>query len=74
MDKFNRRIARIAFWHRITVNLANFDALLKAQGHLTPDDVKALKRIHKALTDCYTSAKERLSVNQDELQRQISLR
>ena len=60
MDKFNRRIARIAFWHRITVNLANFDALLKAQGHLTPDDVKALKRIHKALTDCYTSAKERI--------------
>ena len=77
MNKFNRRISnlctRIAFWHHITANLANFDALLKAQGHLMPEDVKALKYLHKALAECYATAKERLSVNQDELQRQISL-
>ena len=73
INKFNRWISnictRLAFWYRITAHLAGFDALLKAQGHLTPDDFKAFKRLHKALADCYSTVKERVSVHQDELQR-----
>ena len=71
--KFNRRCnhlcVRIAFWHRMTSQLAGFDSIIKSREHLTPDDLKALKEIHKALFWCYSEAKGRLQLHQKDLRR-----
>ena len=57
MTKFTRRFngacSRVCFWQKLTARLADFNTLIKQREHLTPDDVRALIKIHKALFDCY---------------------
>ena len=53
----------------MTTQLAGFDSIIKSREYLTPDDLKALKEIHKALFWCYSEAKGRLQLHQKDLRR-----
>lgn len=58
MSKYNGELSRVAFWHGMTTRLAEFASLIHHQEHLRPDDVRALKEIHRALYECYVVAKD----------------
>ena len=65
--RFNNLCARVNFWFNLTQHIASSEKLLKAQGHLTPDDVKALKLIHHGLAECYKTANDRLILHKENL-------
>ena len=73
--RFNGAYSRAAFWHTLTVRLADFDSLLKHKESLTPEDVKAQHEIHQALYACYSLAKSRAQHHReslDTLRRELS--
>ena len=65
--RFNNLCSRVNFWFNLTAHLAGSENLLKAQGHLTPEDVKALKLIHHGLAECYKAANDRLILHKENL-------
>ena len=66
--KINGAYARFTFWQTLTTMLTNFDAVVKHKEHLTPEDVRVQKRIHRALYDCYTMSKEMREQRRKELE------
>ena len=71
MTKFTRRFngacSRVCFWQELTAKLADFDSLIKRREHLTPDDVRALVKIHNALYECYTASNKQVVYHKTEL-------
>ena len=68
MSKFNGELSRVAFWHSMTTRLAEFESLVHHRKHLRPEDVRALKEIHRALYDCYKVAQDMQSRHRKELE------
>ena len=58
MKNFNHRFhtccMRVAFWHKLSTYLANIETLTHSQGHLTPEDVRVLKIVRKAIKESYS--------------------
>ena len=56
MNKYNRkfitRYKRFERWHNISCKLSEFNRLIKPFDGATPDDVQAMKEIHKRLHEC----------------------
>ena len=67
--RFNRAASRLAFWQAMTARLAEFDSLVRRREHLTPEDVKALRQIHRALYECYSQAKTQKRQHEEALER-----
>lgn len=70
-QKFNQAYTRFAFWQTLTAMLADFDSMVKRREYLTPQDVKAQKRIHRDLYGCYTLAKKMREQHRNSLDRMI---
>ena len=70
--KFNGEYSRFAFWQALTAKLAEFDSLVRHKEHLTPEDVRAQREIHKALYDCYSISKGMREQHRDTLRRVIT--
>ena len=58
--KFYKRLRRFERWHNITSKLAEFEGLINSYDGATPEEVKAMREIHKKLYECYLSAKNYL--------------
>ncbi len=56
--KFNSRIRRYERWLRIVGKLNEFEGLINNYDCASPDEVHALKEIHRRLYDCYLMAKD----------------
>ena len=67
--RFNKATSRFAFWQALTAKLADFDSLVRRREHLTPEDMTALREIHRALYDCYSKAKDQRTQHQETLER-----
>ena len=68
MSKFNGELSRVAFWYAMTTRLAEFESLVHHRKHLRPEDVRALKEIHRALYDCYKVAQDMQGQHRKELE------
>ena len=68
MKQYNGALSRVAFWHSMTVRLAEFESLVHHREHLRPEDVRALREIHRALYDCYELSKGMQSMHKKELE------
>ena len=66
--QYNGALSRVAFWHSMTVRLAEFESLVHHREHLRPEDVRALREIHRALYDCYEKSKDMQSKHRKELE------
>ena len=55
--KFNARLKRYERWHRIVRKLSEFEGLINEYTACTPEEITALKDIHRKLYECYGSAK-----------------
>ena len=55
--KFNSRCRRYERWHKIVMKLAEFEGLINSYDSASPDEVKAMKEIHRKLYECQTAAK-----------------
>ena len=64
-DKFNKTYSRVAFWHSLTTTLSSVTATMKQQAALTPDDVKALNAMHKALRVSLNIARQRYTLHRE---------
>ena len=51
--QFNTCRMRVAFWEKLSSDLANIEVLLREQGHLSAEDVRVLKIIRQALAESY---------------------
>ncbi len=67
-EKYNGELSRVAFWHSMTTRLAEFESLVHHREHLRPEDVRALKEIHRALYECYKVAQEMQRRHRKELE------
>ena len=66
-EKYNGELSRVAFWHAMTTRLAEFESLVHQREHLRPEDVRALKEIHRALYECYKVSQDMQSEHRKEL-------
>ena len=55
--KFNARLKRYERWHRIVRLLSEFEGLINNYTACTPEEITALKDIHRKLYECYVRAK-----------------
>lgn len=55
--KFGARCRRYERWLKIVRKLSEFEGLINNYDSASPDEVKALKEIHKKLYECQTAAK-----------------
>ncbi len=55
--KFNARCRRYNRWNRIVMKLAEFEGLVNNYDSASPDEVRALREIHKKLYECQKTAK-----------------
>lgn len=55
--KFNARMRRYERWNRIVQKLNEFEGLINNYDSASPDEVHALKEIHRKLYECLDSAK-----------------
>ena len=55
--KFNARMRRYERWNRIVQKLNEFEGLINNYDSASPDEVHALKEIHRKLYECFDSAK-----------------
>ena len=56
--KFNSRIRRYNRWYRIVQKLNEFEGLINNYDSASPDEVCALKEIHRKLYECFLTAKD----------------
>ena len=56
--KFNARIRRYERWNRIIQKLNEFEGLINNYDSASPDEVHALKEIHRRLYECWQTAKD----------------
>ena len=64
-SKFNKAYSRVAFWHSLTTTLSSVATLTKQEAALTPDDVKALNAINKALRVSINAARQRYTLHRE---------
>lgn len=55
--KFNARMRRYERWNRIVQKLNEFEGLINNYDSASPDEVHALKEIHRRLYECWQTAK-----------------
>ena len=55
--RFNTCCMRVSFWEKLVAILAKAEKLSREQGHLTPEDVRVLKIIRKAINESYKRSK-----------------
>ncbi len=65
--KFNNACSRVAFWDTLTNQLVTFEALLKPDPRLRPDERQVLQDIHTLLYECYQASKSRRKKHLQEL-------
>ena len=62
MNKFNRkfrsRCVRYERWLMIARKLSEFEGLINSYDFASPDEIHALKEIHRKLYECYLMAKD----------------
>ena len=56
--KFNAKRIRYERWNAITLKLSEFEGLINDYRHASPDEVHALKEIHRRLYECWQTAKD----------------
>lgn len=56
--RFNTCCIRVAFWQKLGEYLANLEASIRGQEHFTPEDVKVLKSVRKAIKESYSRTKK----------------
>ena len=54
--KFGSRCRRYERWHNIIMKLNEFEGLINNYDSASPDEVKALKEIHRKLYECMKTA------------------
>ena len=54
---FNTCCMRVSFWEKLGAILARAEKLSREQGHLTPEDVRVLKIVRRAIKDSYKRSK-----------------
>ena len=54
---FNTCCMRVSFWEKLAAILAKAEKLSREQGHLTPEDVRVLKIVRRAIKDSYKRSK-----------------
>ena len=64
-SKFNKAYSRVAFWHSLTTTLSSVSTMMKQEAALTPDDVKALNAINKALRASINAAHQRYTLHRE---------
>ena len=52
--RFNTCCMRVSFWEKLVAILAKAEKLSREQGHLTPEDVRVLKIVRKAIQESYS--------------------
>ena len=67
--RFNTCCMRVAFWQKLSACLANFDEMTRSQGHLTPEDVRVLKIVRKAVNENYRHTKKAEEYHSRQLQK-----
>ena len=55
--KFNSKIRRYERWIKIVQKLNEFEGLIHNYDSASPDEVHALKEIHRKLYECWQTAK-----------------
>ena len=55
--KFNAQRIRYERWNKIVHMLSEFEGLINNYDHASPDEVRALKEIHRKLYECQKAAK-----------------
>ena len=63
--KFNTRRKNIERWHNIVMRLSEFGGLITDYDGMTPEDVRAMRAVHRKLWECSVLAKERLKEAED---------
>ena len=63
--KFNARRKRMERWHSIVMRLSDFEGLINSYDGMTPEEVRAMRAIHRKLYECSVVAKERLKEAED---------
>ena len=58
--KFNARRKRLERWYGIEMRLSDFEGLINSYDGMTPEEVRAMRTIHRKLYECSVIAKERL--------------
>ena len=58
--KFNARRKRMERWHNIFMRLADFECFINCYDGMTPEEVRAMREIHKKLYECSVLAGEYL--------------
>lgn len=51
--RFNTCCMRVSFWEKLAAILAKAEKLSREQGHLTPEDVRVLKIVRRAIKESY---------------------
>ena len=64
-SKFNKAYSRVAFWYSLTTTLSSVSTMMKQEAALTPDDVKALNAINKALRVSINAARQRYILHRE---------
>ncbi len=54
---FNTCCMRVSFWEKLAAILARAEKLSREQGHLTPEDVRVLKIVRRAIKESYKRSK-----------------
>ena len=55
--KFNSKVKRLNKWQEFLARLSGFEGLVNSYDGLSPDDVHALRIIHRKLYECQDIAK-----------------
>ena len=63
--KFNARRKRLERWYGIVMRLSDFEGLINSYDGMTPEEVYAMRMIHRKLYECSVIAKERLKEADD---------
>ena len=63
--KFNVQRKRIERWNSILMRLSEFEGLINSYDGMPPEDVQAMRAIHKKLYESSVIAKERLKEVED---------
>ena len=67
--RFNTCCMRVAFWQKLVAILVKAEKLSREQGHLTPEDVRVLKIVRKAVNESYRHTKKAEEYHSRQLQK-----
>lgn len=67
--RFNRNCMRVAFWQKLSACLANLEGFMRSQGHLTPEDMRVLNTVCKALKESYELVKRQKNYHSRQLEK-----